>query len=59
MMAAGGYIEPFWNMYKFHLTDNIYDILIKYKIGELHPDDIMDPKNIPDFSDMKDDLVRS
>lgn len=35
MLAAGGNIEPFWNMYQQHLTNNIFDILNSYYIGEL------------------------
>jgi sulfite oxidase len=27
MMAAGGPIEAFWEMYKFHKKDNIYSML--------------------------------
>ncbi len=29
MLAAGGYIEPFWEMYAFHKNDDIYRILEK------------------------------
>lgn len=59
MLAAGGYIEPFWKMYKFHEADKIYALLDKYKIGELHPDDVLKPDQISDFSAMKDYIVRS
>jgi sulfite oxidase len=43
MMAAGGSIEPFWEMYSFHKRENIYSLLDKFKIGTLHEDDRMTP----------------
>jgi len=39
MMAAGGAIDPFWEMYPFHKVDTVRSLLAKYKIGQLHPDD--------------------
>lgn len=33
MMAAGGAIEPFWEMYSFHKKQNIKDMLKPFKIG--------------------------
>ena len=60
MMAAGGSLEPFWEMYIFHKKDEVYNMLKKYKIGQLHSDDILKPEDIPDFSDLhKQDLQRS
>lgn len=52
MMAAGGSIDPFWEMYPFHKVDVVKDLLKKYKIGGLHPDDQMRPEDLVDFSDM-------
>ena len=52
MMAAGGQLEAFWQLYPFHKKDHIFDILDKFRIGELHPDDRLDPNNLPDFSDV-------
>lgn len=51
-MAVGGDIQPFWEMYPFHKTENIYDLLKKYRVGDLHPEDILDEKNMPDFSEI-------
>jgi len=60
MMAAGGSIDPFWEMYSFHKVDEVKDLLNKYRIGELHPDDRIKPEDLVDFSDMQtDDIDRS
>lgn len=52
MMAAGGAIEPFWEMYPFHKKDNVKDLLVQYKIGMLHPNDIIKKSDLTDFSDI-------
>ena len=52
MMAAGGPIESFWEMYPFHKKDSIKQLLVPYKIGLLHPDDQQKKANLVDFSDM-------
>jgi sulfite oxidase len=41
MMAAGGPIESFWEMYPFHKKDTVKNLLVPYKIGHLHKDDIV------------------
>jgi len=51
-MASGGPIEPWWQQYPFHKEKNIISILAEYKVGTLHPDDVMDEKDLPDFSDL-------
>lgn len=43
MMAAGGDISIFWEMYSFHKKDDVIQLLEKYKIGNLHPDDVIKP----------------
>ena len=53
MMAAGGPIEPFWQQYPFHKVENVISILAEFKIGTLHPDDVLDEKNLPDFSELQ------
>ncbi|XP_050506191.1 sulfite oxidase-like isoform X4 [Diabrotica virgifera virgifera] len=35
MMAAGGPLDPFWEIYSAHLNDSTYIILEKYRIGNL------------------------
>lgn len=60
MMAKGGPIEPFWQMYPFHKHDHIIKILADYKIGELDSRDIIDEKDLPDFKDLQtQNLARS
>lgn len=41
MMVAGGAIEPFWELYSFHKRKDIFDMLNKYKVGDLDPKDIL------------------
>ena len=59
-MAAGGALEPFWQMYPFHKTDAVRDLLKPYKIGRLHEDDMIKPGELPDFSELqKEEMERS
>jgi sulfite oxidase len=39
MLGAGSNLEPFFKFYPFHRKEHVQNILAKYKIGELHPDD--------------------
>eukprot|EP00794_Sanderia_malayensis_P017520 gene17520-19270_t len=39
MLAAGGPVEPYWDMYAIHKKDEVQDILSEYKIGEVRPED--------------------
>ena len=41
LMAKGGPIEPFWQMYPFHKNEQIIGLLKPYKIGELDPNDVL------------------
>ena len=52
MLAAGGAIEPFWEMYPFHKHPQVKKLLGPYRIGDLHPDDILKPEQIGDFKDL-------
>ena len=52
LMAKGGPIEPFWEQYPFHKEGVVLDLLAKYRIGDLHKDDILDEKDLPDFKDL-------
>lgn len=52
LMAMGGPIEPFWQQYPFHKVENVISILQQYRVGSLHPDEILDEKDLPDFSDL-------
>ncbi len=35
MMAAGGSVEPFWELYAIHKDKAVLDILEQYRIGNL------------------------
>ena len=39
LLAAGGQLEPFWNIYAVHKNEAIYEILEAMRIGNVHPDD--------------------
>jgi sulfite oxidase len=56
-MVAGGALEPFWEMYSFHKKSDIEGTLKKYRIGNLDPKDILDPKSLPNFDNLKKDLI--
>lgn len=53
MMAKGGPIEPFWEMYPFHKEEAVYALLGQYRVGTLHPDDVLSAKDLPDFKDLQ------
>ena len=57
MLAAGGAIDPFWQMYPFHKVDSVKELLEKYRVGDLHVDDRIAEKDSPDFKDMQEDLT--
>ncbi|XP_072938572.1 sulfite oxidase isoform X2 [Epargyreus clarus] len=40
--AAGLSIEPFWNVYGMHKTQEVFKLLESYRIGNLHDDDVVD-----------------
>ncbi|ATY59009.1 Sulfite oxidase [Cordyceps militaris] len=44
LRAAGGSIEPYWNIFAIHKNDYVYDILQQYLIGFVHPSDLEDGK---------------
>ena len=53
LMAKGGPIEPWWEMYPFHKEEQILSLLPAYKIGELDPQDVLSTKDLPNFSDLQ------
>ena len=38
-LAAGGSLEPFWDLYAVHSTQHVYAVLETLRIGNVHPDD--------------------
>jgi len=39
-LAAGGSVEPFWDLYAVHKTEHVGTILETLRIGNIHPDDV-------------------
>jgi len=39
-LAAGGSVEPFWDLYAVHKTEHVAEILETLRIGNIHPDDM-------------------
>lgn len=52
-LASGGALEPFWQLYAIHKSENVYAILETLRIGNIHPDDVgkMDLRAASDASD--------
>ncbi|XP_074603734.1 sulfite oxidase-like [Brevipalpus obovatus] len=40
LLGAGGDIEPFWNLYAVHKSDQVFGMLESYRIGNLRPEDV-------------------
>jgi sulfite oxidase len=52
LRAAGGSIDPYWDIFTIHKTQYIYDILAQYQIGVVHEADLVDGK--PSQEDIED-----
>lgn len=39
MMAAGGQLEPFWDLFAIHKREDVFQVLEKYRIGNLMAED--------------------
>ncbi|KAJ2972575.1 hypothetical protein NQ176_g7079 [Zarea fungicola] len=44
LRAAGGSIDPYWNIFSIHKNQYVYDILSQYLIGFVHPADLENGK---------------
>ncbi len=42
LRAAGGSIDPYWNIFAIHKKQEVYDILETYLIGHVDPRDLVD-----------------
>jgi sulfite oxidase len=42
LRAAGGSIDPYWDIFSIHKRQDVYDILEQYLIGEIDPIDLVD-----------------
>ena len=52
LMAAGGSLEPFWNLYAVHLKNpEVYTLLEEYRIGNLHPEDVKENEELSKSAD--------
>lgn len=40
LRAAGGHIEPYWDIFAIHKSQYVRDILDQYVIGQIHPEDL-------------------
>lgn len=41
LLAAGGSLEPFWNLYAVHKTPEVYEMLEEMRIGKLDTKDVV------------------
>ncbi|CAL8149154.1 unnamed protein product [Orchesella dallaii] len=48
LMAAGGSLEPFWELYPVHQKSDVFHILEKYRIGNLNEDDVLETQESVD-----------
>ncbi|KAI9735701.1 MAG: hypothetical protein M1818_006309 [Claussenomyces sp. TS43310] len=44
LRAAGGSIDPYWDIFTIHKRQDVYEILEQYFIGKVHPQDLIDGK---------------
>ncbi|CAF9922596.1 MAG: hypothetical protein ALECFALPRED_002126 [Alectoria fallacina] len=42
LRAAGGSVEPYWNIFSIHKTQEVYDILEEFLIGHIDSQDLVD-----------------
>jgi sulfite oxidase len=56
LRAAGGSLDPYWDIFTIHKRKDVYDILEQYKIGEIDPKDLVDGK-VPNDS-VEDPFVK-
>jgi sulfite oxidase len=47
-MAAGGAVDPFWELYSVHLNPNVLSLLEEHRIGNLKAEDRIQPSNTND-----------
>lgn len=55
LRAVGGSIDKYWDIFTIHKSQDIYDILEGYLIGDIDPRDLIDG-NVPE-SDVQDPFV--
>jgi sulfite oxidase len=55
LRAAGGSIEPYWNIFAIHKTPYVREILEQYVVGKVHQDDLEDGR--PRMDEIEDPFV--
>jgi len=50
LAAAGGSVDPFWNLYQVHKTKVVQEMLEAMKIGVVDPDDVVEVDDADPFS---------
>ncbi|KAH8193879.1 hypothetical protein TruAng_011959 [Truncatella angustata] len=55
LRAAGGSIEPYWDIFSIHKTPYVREILEQYVVGSVHPDDLEDGR--PRMDTVEDPFV--
>uniref|UniRef100_A0A915HR92 sulfite oxidase n=1 Tax=Romanomermis culicivorax TaxID=13658 RepID=A0A915HR92_ROMCU len=58
LMAAGGSVDPFWNLYAVHKTSDVLEILEEMRIGDLDTNDILTEKSSSDTDPYANDPPR-
>lgn len=48
LMAAGASVDPFWELYSVHLNPNVLSLLEEHRIGNLRPEDRIEPSQSND-----------
>ncbi|KAI0004071.1 Oxidoreductase, molybdopterin-binding domain-containing protein [Xylariaceae sp. FL0662B] len=48
LRAAGGSIEPYWEIFSIHKSQYVRDILEQYVVGRVHPDDLENGRPLQD-----------
>ncbi|KAI0100003.1 Oxidoreductase, molybdopterin-binding domain-containing protein [Hypoxylon sp. NC0597] len=48
LRAAGGSIEPYWNIFSIHKSPYVREILDQYIVGKVHPDDLENGRPLQD-----------
>lgn len=54
--AAGGSVDPYWNIFSIHKKQEVYDILEEFLIGHVDPQDLVDGQ-VP-VDDIEDPFVQ-
>ncbi|KAI1840306.1 hypothetical protein JX265_013759 [Neoarthrinium moseri] len=55
LRAAGGSIEPYWDIFAIHKSPYVREILQQYVVGKVHPDDLEDGR--PRMDTIEDPFV--